>query len=323
MKKKNKEDLLILEQALRATRQFFQERGFHEIVVPILNEGLPLEPNLYAFKTHWHYAGKTHPRYLPTSPEAALKKALAQGIEPVFAISPTFRDYDPDDEDHSPEFLMLEWYRANADYTDIMDEVEEYVIWIKHCLSKHCVQNQQKNQKLQALGLDRPWKKLSLEKLFFQATGVELKNCLQFKEIQAVAKRLGYQTKQSNWEQLFNQIFADKIEPKLGSEPLFVTDYPAQISPLCKIHASKPYLAERFEAYLGGAEIANGNNEQTNVKIIKSHIEREGLYRKQQKLSNHYQDEEFLSAIKVMHSNNTNYSGVGLGIERVIKLLRT
>jgi len=311
----------LLETVIQTVRQFFYEKQFHEVRVPILNEALPLELNLFAFSANWHFGSKKKQYYLPTSPEAALKKALARGEKQVFSISSSFRDQDPSDENHHPEFIMLEWYRTDADYNHIIQDLEELIVIIEAKLSTLPIfQSISKHNTLLHLPLP-PWKRLSLPSLFDKVTGVPLKMVLSLSSMKQLAHQLGYQTTQASWEELFNQIVADKIEPLLGDEPVFIEELPSQLSPLCSVKQSEPHLAERFEFYLGGEELANGNNEQTDPSLVKKAFDQEQARRDKQNLPSHPIDKDLLAALTLLHQSPQHFAGVGLGLERLIKVL--
>ncbi len=110
---------------LKSIRQYFWNLGFTEIEVPYLNPSLPLEPNLYAFKTTWTHQNKDY--FLPTSPEFALKKYLAENQKNCFAISHCFRDLEDQGPHHTPEFLMLEWYEVDKNYQDLMLSTKNFI----------------------------------------------------------------------------------------------------------------------------------------------------------------------------------------------------
>jgi len=318
-KNKNLQPFLIKEQLIVAIRQFFQDQNFHEIIVPILNKGLPLEPNLYSFSTQWQYLDNTDRFYLPTSPEAALKKTLAKGVDKVFSIGHSFRNREPSDLEHHPEFLMLEWYRADADYEQIMEDIELLINYLADDINKFL--NRKKSQKIiyqdLELELSEPFKRISLVELFEKKIGKPLTECLSISAIKGIAKDLGFSTKNSTWEQLFNQIFLEKIEPTIGNQPTFLTDFPAQISPLCKSKKKQSDFAQRFEFYLAGVEIGNGNTEQTDVDKVKKAFHQEKQYRIEQNLPLHPIDQEFLKALELLHKTGKSFAGVGLGVDRL------
>jgi lysyl-tRNA synthetase class 2 len=300
---------LVKERLIKLIRQFFWEQDFVEIQTPVLNHGLPLEPNLYAFQTDWQTMAGTKPLYLSTSPEAALKKMLAQGLEKVFAIGHSFRNQEPADTEHNPEFLMLEWYRADADYQDIMADIKTLITTVFEQL--------QLTQPAKRLQLHQDWPVYSLDQLFAEKTGYNLKQLQPLSAIKDLAKSLNYETAGATWEQLFNQIFMNRVEPNLGLAPFFLVDFPAKISPLCQPKSNRPHLAERFEFYLDGLEIANGNSEQTDPQIIQQHFEQEQQYRRQHNLPAAPLDQDFIQALSKLHQSGRTYAGVGLGVERL------
>lgn len=273
-------------------RDFFNNQNFKEVTVPILSKAIPIEPNIYPFKINNYY--------LATSPERELKLLLAKGIGDCFTISPAFRDLEQTGPLHKSEFLMLEWYRKNSNYKDIMKDLEKLIIYIK------------KNLNNEPLKLPSNFQILSLGNLFKKHLNIDLREII-LNEIKLfeVAKQKNYQTKNATWQQLFDQILVNGIEPHLPKEPFFLTDYPAKVSPLCQPQKGKPYLAERFEFYLNGIEIANGNTENTNSQSIRKVFEKENLTRHQP------MDEEFLKALDVLKASNKNYAGAGLGLDRL------
>src|SRR3990167_5675290 len=122
---------LLRSRTLKAIRRFFDERGFQEVEIPVFNQALPVEPNLYSFASEWRALNKTTTFYLPISPESMLKKCLAAGLGNCYGIGHTFRNLEGSGSLHWPEFLMLEWYRENATYTDIMNDLQALVYFTK------------------------------------------------------------------------------------------------------------------------------------------------------------------------------------------------
>ncbi len=261
--------------------------------MPVFNTSLPLEPNIYAFKMGDYY--------LPTSPEATLKKAIAEGIGNCFAIGLVFRDMEGISPIHKPEFLMLEWYREDADYKKIMEECRELVLFL--------------NQPRKGRPYEAKWQVFSLEDLFNKYAKLDLAEIIDDNKMLKIAKESRYNTDNVTWEQIFNQIFLNEIEPHLPKEPFFLTDYPAKISPLCAKRKDKPYFAQRFELYINGIEIANGNTENTDSVEVLNSMKQEEKYRKIKGLICPPIDMEFIEALKKMHGKK--YAGIGLGIERL------
>lgn len=289
---------MLKEQIIKSIRDFFSARGLREIIIPIFNTSLPLEPNIYAFRL-----GKY---YLPTSPEATLKKKIAQGIGNCFAVGHTFRDLEDTSSIHSPEFLMLEWYRENADYRRIITDTRQLIIFIKEKIKSKTL-------------LPEKWQEISMEQVFRKYARLNLSEIIDDKMMIKVAAEKGYSIKNTTWEQIFNQIFLNEVEPHLPKEPFFLTDYPAKISPLCAKRTDKPYLAQRFELYIGGVEIANGNSENTDAEGILRSMKEEEKYRKKRGILSPPVDMEFIEALRKMHGKN--YAGSGLGVERLAMVL--
>lgn len=316
---KNLQPYLAKEKTIHIIREFFIKQKFHEVMVPLLNPALPLEPNLYSFATDWNYLDKTKKFYLPTSPESALKKQLAKGFEQVFSLASTFRNQEDQDVEHNPEFLMLEWYRTNAHYHHIMTDLEELVAFLYQKM--YPTQAQEKDLTLiydgKTINLAKPWPRVSLAELFEQEVGEPLANYLTLIELKKLASKKGFVTDNATWEELFNQFFLEFLEKKLGTDPVFLIDFPSRISPLCAPRKDKPQYAQRFEFYLAGMELANGNTEQTDAQLVRQKFEQEQLYRQKNNFPSHEIDQEFLSALATMNSTGQTYAGVGLGVERL------
>ncbi len=301
----------IREQVIKAVRDFFFNQGFHEVIVPVLNDAIPLEPNIHPFKTERFY--------LSTSPEKHLKKMLALGIGNCFSIGHSFRNLEASGPLHSPEFLMLEWYRKNADYQTIMDDVQDLLVSIYRYINTYSFGKELSSKK---------WLQISLVDLFKKYCGLDLKEIILHNQaLLNYAKKKGYQTKNASWEELYDQIFVNEIEPLLPLSPLFLIDFPARISPLCKPKKNEPYLAERFELYIDRIELANGNTENTDYRSILKLFKTEQSSRSS--LTSHISpisltspippiDLDFLNSLKKMQ--NASYAGVGLGIDRLIML---
>jgi elongation factor P--beta-lysine ligase len=274
---KNVQSPIIREEIIKDIRSFFYKQKFHEVIPDILNDTLPSEPNLTPFSTIWKTQGSEKTYFLPMSPERSIKKMLAQGIGNCFAISKSFRNLERSGSLHLPEFLMLEWYRENAVYTDIMTDVEN--LFIK-------------------FGFKKNWPVLSLKKLFQKYLGLDLEKTIANDKL---------------FLKDYDQLFVNEIESKLPKTPLFLVDFPALISPLCKPQKDNPFFAERFECYISGIEIGNGNTENTDTKSLRKMFENE------QKQSNLPVDEEFLDSLKAM--GKKSYAGVGIGIDRLAMVL--
>jgi lysyl-tRNA synthetase class 2 len=340
---------------MKATRAFFAERKFCEVIPPILNNAIPNEPNLYPFTTSWVTNDAEETRYLPTSPERSLKIALSAGLGDCYAIGHCFRNLEGSGSLHSPEFLMLEWYRVNSSYQEIMKEIQEYIAFVNKQLlpfgaksleeslsvdqpslrpcpqcSRICeagggtaILRQAKDdgavtkQSHQTLELTKyPWQTFSLRERFEKLLGTSYERLVtDDKVLERVAKQRGYTVENASWRQIFDQILVNEIESNLPKDPVFLIDFPSRISPLCKKKSDAPHIAERFELYIGGVEIANGNNEKTNVSEIRTVFEKETGEGKSPL------DIQFLEALQKMDDSGNSYAGVGLGLDRLLMVM--
>lgn len=341
---------LIREKLITFIRLHFSGQGFQEITAPVLNHGLPLEPNVHAFSTTWYTqfpdeVGQKNPQklYLSTSPENNLKKILSLGAvdadEPkppsdnkpkssnpfklIFSIGHSFRNGEPADADHNPEFLMLEWYRSDADYRALMLDMRRLIIAAAGQMQLFLGLEPGSTISYQGkeIDLESDWPVLSLDQLFKQKVGQSIQQLLPLSAMQRTAKKLGFETKHSSWEQLFNQIFISQIEPELPEVPFFLIDYPAKTSPMCKPRQDQPHLAERFEFYLAGIELANGNTEQTDPKQTQQHFAQIKKLRASQGVPIPPVDPDFMQALEKLDRSNQTFAGVGLGIERLVMIL--
>lgn len=309
--------IFIREIIIKAIREFFYRQNFHEIITPVLNKTIPLEPNIYSFETYWHTKKGSSKYFLSTSPEASLKKMIAKGAGNCFAIGKSFRNLENSGPQHSPEFLMLEWYRENADYKKIIKDAQKLIKQIKKNVDRNLGREPSNNLIYKGINinLSGKWLIFSLVDLFNQYAKCNLAEIIDDKKMIKLSEKKGYSTKNASWEQLFNQIFLNEIEPKLGIKPCFIIDFPSRISPLCAKRADQPYLSERFEIYLAGIELGNGNTENTDAGGVKQTFVEEANYRKRKKLPTPPLDEEFLTSLNAMKKKKC--AGIGLGLDRL------
>lgn len=308
---------------IKAMRAFFDSRHFQEIMVPTLHRALPLEPTLYAFETKWFKRSEYEDLYLSISPESSLKKMMARGVGNCFAIGKCFRNLESNGQRHNPEFLMLEWYRQPATYKHIMVEAQELITftieWLKKWQEEMGIKGDQKFAK--ELLSSAKWERISIEELFVQKLGLQLSEVVSDEGILKVATQLCYQTEDASWEQLFNQIMLNEIEPTFPKQPFFLCDFPARLSPLCQIQTEKPYLAERFELFINGMEIANGNTEKTDALAVEQAFVAEQKYRQQAGYTAPPIDQSFLNALANLSKQETSWAGIGLGVDRLAMIL--
>lgn len=293
------EKYFIREKIIKSIRHFFYSKDFHEVIPPLLNTALPLEPNLQPFSTVHNGTNETF--YLSMSPERGIKKMLARGIGNCFAISKSFRNYERIGTLHNNEFIMLEWYRKDSTYLKIMEELELLLRNINTEMDK------------QISIPESSFPRISLNDLFREKCGTSLEELLtDEKKIYNIAKTKGYRIDGATWEELYDQLFVNEIETSFSNEPFFLIDFPERISPLCAKKQDMNGFAERFELYINKIEIANGNTEKTDKEYIHA------TFIKEQEKTGLPIDDEFLTSLDQMKGHM--YAGVGLGIDRLTML---
>jgi len=195
-----------------------------------------------------------------------------------------------------------------------MNEIQQLTLFIHN--NCHCDPDVTSGE---AISTNFPWKTFSLIKLFKKHIGISLPDHIDNRKMTSLATQKGYETKGASWEQLFNQLFLNEIEPKLGNYPIFITDYPSKISPLCKPKKDDPNFCERFELYINGIEIANGNAQNTDVDYIKKVFMEEQNLRNTKGIVSPPIDASFLTATGKLKTKRV--CGVGLGIDRLTMVL--
>jgi elongation factor P--beta-lysine ligase len=308
----------IHEWTIQSIRNFFIDRNFHEVDTPTLLAKIPIEPNLYPLKTVWK--NRDFVFYLPTSPESALKRVIAQGIGNCFAIAKVFRDLEDIGPTHNLEFSMLEWYEMGKNYRDIAKTTKELILSSLHSiqqkqnLSQSDTITYQSNQ----INLGGDWYEFTLSELFQKYANINLSKNLTTDQIIATALSKGYNTDGvTTWEPLYTQIFINEIENKLPKDkPVIIFDYPTQTSPLCQICPDSPGFSQRFEFYIGGMEIGNAYTELTDPKVLQKNFDIETKFRKENNLPTHPYDKKFVEACGKLPP----CAGIGLGVDRLAML---
>jgi lysyl-tRNA synthetase class 2 len=301
----------------KAIRAWFDEQGFAEVETGILQISPGNETHLHAPRTELAGAGgERATRYLRTSPEFACKKLLAAGETKIFEFARVFRDRERGDL-HLPEFTMLEWYRANATYDAVM---ADSVVVIAHAA--------------QATGIGRfsfrgriadPFAEpelLTVAAAFERFAGIDLLATIDAgagdrAALAAAASEQVRITDDDTWSDIFSKVLVEHVEPNLGLGRLTVLfEYPAPEAALARAKASDPRVAERFEIYACGVELANGFGELTDAREQR-HRFTLAMDEKQRRYGERYPlDEDFLDAVAKM----PEASGVALGFDRLVML---
>jgi elongation factor P--(R)-beta-lysine ligase len=301
----------------RAIRTWFDEQGFAEVETGILQVSPGNEPHLHAPRTELNRAdGARATRYLRTSPEFACKKLLAAGEQKIFEFARVFRDRERGDL-HLPEFTMLEWYRANATYDSVM---ADSVAVIAHAARATGIGRFSFRGKV-ADPFAEP-ELLTVANAFERFAGIDLLASIadgggSRASLAAAAGERVRITDDDTWSDIFSKVLVEHVEPNLGQGRLTVlSEYPAPEAALARAKPSDPRVAERFEIYACGVELANGFGELTDAREQR-HRFMSAMDEKQRRYGERYPlDEEFLDAIAHM----PEASGVALGFDRLVML---
>jgi len=301
---------------LRTMRAFFEREGFQEVETPCLQVSPGLEPHLKAFRTMIEHpqGGPDRALYLHTSPEFAMKKLLVAGVPRLFQFARVFRNGERSDT-HHPEFTMLEWYRDGADYQDLIGDCEFLL-----------------RDTLNAAGHDRfrwrgreadpslPFERLTVREAFLRHAGIDLFAVIDdLSAFRAEAGRVGIRTQDDDaWDDVFFRIFLDRIEEKLGiGRPTILMDYPVAMAALSRPKPSDRRVAERFELYVCGLELANAFGELTDpaeqARRFAADMDlKEKLYGERYPI-----DADFLAALD---EGLADCAGIALGFDRLVML---
>lgn len=322
-----KEKFILRAKILSLIRDFFYQEGFLEVETPSLVRLPGMEPHLDPMRVDLlDGAGKKIKGYLITSPEYAMKKLLVAGFSKIFQICKSFRGGEMADNLHNPEFTILEWYRARADYHDIMRDVENLTVYIAYNLYRKArARLKIKNEKLkiiyqgQTINLTPPWPRLTVREVFQKYANVELDRVLNRASIAKVAKMKGYKVSADDrFDDIFFKIFLSEIEPKLGKgRPIILMDWPAQMAALSKKKNNDPRYSERFEVYIAGLELGNAFSELTDWREQKKRLVAEKKLRKKLGKDVYDIDGDFIEALKVGMPPS---AGIAMGVDRIVML---
>jgi lysyl-tRNA synthetase class 2 len=247
----------------RTMRGFFHERGFVEVDSPLLLPGAPVESFVEVFPVTLHTQQGPRTRYLPPSPEAALKRALAVLQADCFELGHAFRDGEEEGHQHRAQFVMPEWYRIDADYRAIMDDTIELFRAIARALARQDI-HPLPPPPVDFLG---DWEIITVPEAMARYAGLELRGEADLPRLVDAVRDRGLGTVAS-WQDAFCVLLAMEVEPHLGAaRPTLLTDYPAGLAMQARPKAEDPWLAEQFEVWVKGVELGNSYSEITDAKL--------------------------------------------------------
>ncbi len=277
-------NLVLRSRLLHAIRCFFHMRGFAEVETPVRLTAPALELHIDAEPSGDHW--------LRTSPELHMKRLLAGGMEQIFQLGPCFRRGERGDR-HHPEYTMLEWYRARADYTDILADTKAL---IAHC-AQAVLGRTDLSYRGQAIQLLPRWERVTVAEAFQRWAGWN---------------------PAEHWDaERFDLDLVEKVEPNLPREcPVVLAEYPAPAAALARRKPADPRVAERWELYIGGLELANAYSELTDPVEQRARFEACAAARRALGKDVYPVDEAFLAALTHMPPSG----GIALGVDRLAML---
>jgi lysyl-tRNA synthetase, class II len=290
---------------ITAVRRYLDGEGFVEVETPILQ---PLYGGALArpFTTHHNELDRT--LYLRIATELYLKRLIVGGLERVYELGKDFRNEGVSFK-HNPEFTMVEWYEAYADYADEMRRVEEMVAVVARETGYDG-----------PLNLKPPWPRVTLRDAIHERTGIDILVDRDRDALVAaieVSDRADLVTDGRTWAQLVDDLLSKYVEPEIR-DPAFVMDYPVELSPFAKAHRSEPGLVERFEVFADGMEFGNAFSELNDPDEQRARFETQARHAAAGDEEAQPFDEAFLSALE--HGMPPT-GGVGVGIDRLVMIM--
>lgn len=282
------EGLHIRAALFRCIREFFFERGFLEVDTPLRQPVIIPEGNIIPVSA----AGQ----YLQTSPELCMKRMLAAGCTKIFQICPCFRRNERG-RNHLEEFTMLEWYRREADYHQLMADCEALLAFVVPGVAKHMAGERGSSERLSNIHaiLTADAERLTVADAFSRYSPVPLSKAMQ--------------------DHRFDEVLVEYVEPHLGRDrPLFLLDYPAPLASLARVKSTSPPVAERFELYIRGVELANGFTELTDPGEQRQRFTEEIDMIGRLQGRTHIMPERFLADLAQLESA----AGIAMGIDRLL-----
>jgi lysyl-tRNA synthetase, class II len=297
--------------AIAFARRFLDDRGFLEVETPVLQ---PLYGGAAARPFTTHHRALEMPLYLRIADELYLKRLIVGGFERVYEIGHDFRN-EGMDRTHNPEFTMLEWYQAYADYLDMLEMVQELVT----TMVQECLGGLQHERRGVRLNFTPPYRRVSFVAGIRDTCGLDVLTTSE-EDLRGFLVGRGEPpdaVRTLSGGRLLNEIFEHSLEPTLV-QPTFVLDYPKALSPLAKPHRDDARLTERFELFVNGTELANAFSELNDPDDQRARFEDQGRQRDAGDEEAHQLDADYVRALEY---GMPPTGGVGIGVDRLVMLL--
>ena len=296
---------------ISSLRRFLDQRGFLEVDTPVL---VPVAAGAHAKPFVTHHNALDQQLYLRIATELYLKRLIIGGFDKVYELGKVFRN-EGIDQNHNPEFTLLESYEAYADYNNVMDMVESLVSTI----AEEVRGTTEVPYGEHLIDFKPPWRRVSLQDELMSRSGIDINEYPDHASLAKRASQLGLEVDpRDSRGRLIDQLISIFVEPNL-IQPTFLLDYPEEMSPLAKAKPGAPGYVERFEAFAAGMEIANSYTELNDPVVQRQRFDsQEEILRLHQDDEVDRKDEDFLLA---MEYGMPPTGGLGMGIDRLVMLL--
>lgn len=295
---------------VQAMRTFLNERDFLEVETPMMH-AIPGGASARPFITH-HNALEMN-LYLRIATELHLKRLIVGGLDKVYELGRIFRNEGVSTK-HNPEFTSVELYQAQADYTDMMELTEQMIAYVAETVTGSAKVNYQGI----TLDLSPPWPRMTMIEAIRKYTGIDFRHIATAEQARSAASALGLAAKDAVTRgEILNEIFEEKVEEHLV-HPIFILDYPIEVSPLAKRKEDDPAMSYRFEAFMAASEIANAFTELNDPIDQRSRFEQQMTKRAAGDEEAQVLDEDFITALEY---GMPPAGGLGIGIDRLVMML--
>jgi len=298
-----RELFILRSRVISATRRWLDARDFLEVETPVLQ---PLYGGALARPFTTHHNQLDRDLYLRIATELYLKRLIVGGLERVYELGKDFRNEGVSNK-HNPEFTMLEWYEAYADYGEIAKALEELVAFVAAEVGY-----------AGALDFTPPWRRVTLREAIEERTGIDVLAARERDPLVSAARERGIVLDPSEtWPRLVDDLLSKHVEPEL-TQPTFVLDYPVELSPFAKAHRSEAGLVERFECFAAGIEFANAFSELNDPDEQRARFEAQARQTAAGEGEAQPFDEDFVRALE---QGMPPTGGIGVGIDRLVMIL--
>jgi lysyl-tRNA synthetase, class II len=303
----SRELFLTRTRVISAVRRWFDSRGFVEVETPVLQ---PLYGGALARPFTTHHNALDRDLYLRIATELYLKRLIVGGIDKVYELGKDFRNEGVSHK-HNPEFTMLEWYEAYADYNDVAEELEGLV----SSVAQEVLGTTKVERDGETIDLAPPWRRVTLREAIKERAGIDV---MEHPSREQLAEAMDSKADpEEGWGKLVDGLLSKEVEPTL-IQPTFIVDYPVELSPFAKRHRSAEGLVERWEAFIGGIEISNAFTELNDPDDQRSRFEEQAAEQARGDEETQPYDEVFVESLE---QGMPPTGGAGLGIDRLVMIL--